>query len=161
MNAYNIIDGLDGLAGGTAVIVFITFLLWEVGSMGNANVILLIAVTISFLFVFLWFNVSPARVYMGDVGSLLIGAMIGFISVRYMRISLISNIILLGLFVLEGISSLLQILSLKLLKKRIFIIAPFHLHLLNRGWKKSEVVFKAWVVQILLSIISTLTFFRI
>jgi phospho-N-acetylmuramoyl-pentapeptide-transferase len=110
---------------------------------------------IGFLVVFLIFNIKPAKVFLGDSGSYALGAILAFLTFRY---NIFFTIPLITVFLVEGISSLLQILSLKIFKRRVFKIAPLHLHLLNSGWSQWKVIIIAWGTQ---AIIAILTFFAI
>lgn len=155
INSFNITDGLDGLVGGPSLIILATYMLFEVLTSGSYEFILLYTVLIGFHFVFLFFNVNPAKVFLGDAGSYTLGFIIGALGLRYNAIAVV---VLIGLLIFEGLSSLIQILSIKILRRKVFLIAPFHLHLLNLGWKKNNIVFRFWFFQGILSICSVLIF---
>lgn len=150
LNSYNITDGLDGLVGGISIPVLIFFAYLEYITFGASNVFFLIVSSLLFVLVFMIFNIKPAKVFLGDSGSYTIGALIGLLALRY---PLIITIPLLSLFILEGLSSLLQILSIKIFKRKILTIAPLHLHLLNKGWSQWRVIGTAWALQISITIV--------
>ena len=104
---------------------------------------------------FLWFNAHPAQVFMGDVGALALGAMLGTIAV--MTRQEIAFAIMGGLFVAEAVSVILQVGSYKLRKKRIFRMAPLHHHFEEIGWKETQVVVRFWIIAILLVILGLMT----
>ncbi len=153
LNSFNITDGLDGLAAGTALPSMIIFAYLEYLNYGNSEIFFLILLVIGFLAIFLIFNVKPAKVFLGDSGSYAIGAILAFLTFRY---NIFFTVPLITIFLIEGISSLIQILSLKFLKRRIFKIAPLHLHLLNSGWSQWRVILTSWGTQILLSLLTLL-----
>ncbi|MBI2357023.1 hypothetical protein HYV12_03180 [Candidatus Dojkabacteria bacterium] len=150
LNSFNITDGLDGLAGGIAIPVFILFAYIEYSTFGFSSFFTLILVTVSFLLVFIFFNIKPAKVFLGDSGSYTIGVILAFLTFRY---NLMYTLPLISLFLIEGLSSLIQIVSIKVFKKRVFSIAPLHLHLLNSGWSQWRVIKTAWVLQIVITIL--------
>jgi phospho-N-acetylmuramoyl-pentapeptide-transferase len=155
LNSFNITDGLDGLAAGTALPTFAVFTYLEYLNYGTSDIFFLLLLVIGFLVVFLIFNIKPAKVFLGDSGSYALGAILAFLTFRY---NIFFTIPLITVFLVEGISSLLQILSLKIFKRRVFKIAPLHLHLLNSGWSQWKVIIIAWGTQ---AIIAILTFFAI
>ena len=99
---------------------------------------------------FLWFNAPPARVFMGDTGSLALGGALGAISVatRHELVLAIAG----GLFVLETASVILQVASFKLTGKRIFLMAPLHHHFEKKGWAESTIVIRFWIIAFVLGI---------
>lgn len=101
---------------------------------------------------FLWYNANPAMVFMGDTGSLALGAVIAYFAIATKQE--ITLIVAGGIFVFEALSVILQVASFRLLGKRIFKIAPFHHHLEYAGWKENHVVVRLWVIGAILSIIS-------
>lgn len=155
INAYNITDGLDGLAGGISLITLITFLLFEVLTLNNPFYLILIAVLIGFHLAFLFFNLNPAKVFQGDSGALLIGFILVMIGIRYPLYAIAPLFLLITI---EGLSSAIQMMSVKFLKRRVFIIAPLHLNLLNIGVERNTIVFYAWLAQIFLSLVSVYIF---
>ena len=105
---------------------------------------------------FLWFNAPPAKIFMGDTGSLSAGAAIGGISVvtKNELILFVAG----GLFVLEAISVIVQVISFKFTGKRVFRMAPLHHHFEQKGWSESTIVIRFWIISILLAMISLITF---
>jgi phospho-N-acetylmuramoyl-pentapeptide-transferase len=104
---------------------------------------------------FLWFNAPPAMVFMGDTGSLSLGGVIG-VSASASRHELVL-IIIGGLFVLETISVIVQVLSFKLTGKRIFRMAPLHHHFEQKGWAESTIVIRFWIIAVILALIGIST----
>ena len=101
---------------------------------------------------FLWYNTYPAQVFMGDVGALALGGGLGSIAV-FLKAELLS-IILGGVFFLEGLSVVTQIVSFKLTGKRIFLMAPIHHHYEKKGWPEPKIIVRFWIISILLALVS-------
>jgi len=137
-------DGLDGLAGGTLLSSFasygvIAFVL------GKYDLATFCFVVVGALLAFLWFNVSPARFYMGDTGAMSLGVTLGVISLLTQS-SLILPII--GfIFVVESVTTIIQILSKKYRGKKVFLSAPIHHHFEAKGWPETKIVMRAWIVS--------------
>lgn len=147
-NAFNITDGLDGLSTGLLLIALTA--LWYLASLSplSGDVILFIAVLIGALLAFLYFNIFPARLWMGDTGSLAFGAMIAVVAL------LIDKALVLpfvgGMFVIEGGSSLLQIASKNFRNgKKVFLLAPLHLHFEKLGWDETKVTMRFWLFGVI------------
>jgi phospho-N-acetylmuramoyl-pentapeptide-transferase len=104
---------------------------------------------------FLWFNCYPATVFMGDVGSLPLGGMLGTIAICIKKELLL--VIFGGVFVMEAVSVILQVASFKLTGKRIFKMSPFHHHLQLSGWRESKIIVRFWIVAIILAVITLST----
>ena len=104
---------------------------------------------------FLWFNAPPAKVFMGDTGSLALGATIGSIAimVKHEIVLAIAG----GLFVLETLSVIIQVISYKLTGKRVFMMAPLHHHFEKKGWAESTIVIRFWIITIVLALLSLAT----
>ena len=150
-NAVNVTDGLDGLAAGNLMITL--FGLWFLSisdSLMDVPIATFIALWLGALISFLYFNVYPARMFMGDVGSMAFGAALAVVGLLLGKI--IALIIISSFFVIEITSSLLQLLSKKFRKKKILPAAPFHLTLQHKGWEEPKIVQRAWLVQIMLTI---------
>lgn len=148
-NAFNITDGLDGLSIGLLVIYLIAF----GGIAANALDIPLIAfisLWLGALLAFGYFNIWPARVHLGDAGALSFGATLAVIGL--LTGSIVSFLVIGGLFLLEITSSALQMLGWKILKRPILPLAPFHNALLAKGWEEPKIVMRAWLVGMLLAI---------
>ncbi|MDO8610369.1 MAG: phospho-N-acetylmuramoyl-pentapeptide-transferase [bacterium] len=145
-NAVNIADGLDGLAGGVLMIAVASF--WVVSrSILDVPTSLFIGAWLGGLIAFLYFNIYPARLFLGDTGSLSFGAtfaVIGLVLGKAFALPIIG-----GVFVIEIVTSLLQLLSKKFLKRKLFPVAPFHLWLQLRGWEEPKIVMRLWVISIL------------
>lgn len=148
-NAVNITDGLDGLASGTLMISL--FGLWFLSSqILDVPLAIFLALLIGSLISFLYFNVFPARIFMGDVGSMSFGATLAVIGLLLGKT--IALIVIGFIFVFEISSSLIQLASKKIFKKKIFPAAPFHLTLQKHGWEEPKIVQRAWLVQIMLTL---------
>ena len=147
-NAFNITDGLDGLSVGLLVICLIAF---EIIAAGNLDtpLSLFISFWMGTLIAFLYFNVWPARIFLGDAGALSFGAMLAVIGLITGKI--VALVVIGGVFVLEVASSFIQILGWKFLKRPILPIAPLHHTFLAKGWQEPKIVMRAWIVGILLA----------
>lgn len=148
-NAVNITDGLDGLAAG--VLMISLFGLWFLSAaILDIPLTMFLALWIGSLVSFLYFNVFPARMFMGDVGALAFGATLAVVGL------LLGKAIALGvigfIFVFEISTSLLQLLSKRFRHKKIFPVSPFHLYLQRHGWEEPKIVQRAWLVQIILTL---------
>jgi len=106
-------------------------------------------------FGFLWFNTYPAQVFMGDVGSLALGGGLGMLAVLTKNEFL--SVLLGGIFVIEGVSVIGQVLSFRLFKKRIFLMAPIHHHFEKQGWPEPRVIVRFWIIAVMLAIASLAT----
>lgn len=148
-NAVNVTDGLDGLASG--VLMISLFGLWLLSStILDVPLSVFIALWIGALISFLYFNVFPARIFMGDVGSLSFGATLAVVG---LLIGKPFALVIIGfIFVIEIASSFFQLLSKHFFKRRIFPAAPLHLSLQKAGWEEPKIVQRAWLLQILLTI---------
>jgi phospho-N-acetylmuramoyl-pentapeptide-transferase len=104
---------------------------------------------------FLWFNTYPAQVFMGDVGSLALGASLGTIAVITKEEFLL--VIVGGIFVMEALSVIIQVVSFKLRKKRVFRMAPIHHHFELKGWPEPKIIVRFWIIGIILGLIAIST----
>jgi len=148
-NFFNITDGLDGLSCGILVISLFAFWILA-GTSLDTPISLFISLWIGSLIAFLYFNIYPARLWLGDVGSMSFGATIAVIAVLLGKII---PLMIVGLpFIIEGVSSGLQILSKIYFKKKLFPAAPIHLSLQKAGWEEPKIVFRAWLATIILAI---------
>lgn len=168
-NAVNLTDGLDGLvalpvvlvASGLGVFAYISGnAIWaeymNVPFIAyNSEVVVVCASMVGACLGFLWFNASPAQVFMGDVGALSLGGMLGTMAV--MTRQELAFVIMGGVFVAEAVSVILQVGSYKLRKKRIFLMAPLHHHFEEKGLKETKVVIRFWIVCIILVVIGLMT----
>lgn len=149
-NAVNITDGLDGLA--TGVLLFCLFGLWVLSaSILDTTLSIFIALLIGSLIAFLYFNIYPARIFMGDVGALSLGAVLAVMGLLLGKS--FALLIIGGIFVVEITSSLLQLLSKRFLKRKLFPVAPAHLLLQYLGWEEPKIVMRAWATGIILTAI--------
>ncbi len=150
VNAFNITDGLDGLASGLLLICLWAFLAINATQVDQPLGIF-IAVLIGSVAAFLYFNIYKARIWLGDVGSLSLGAALAVIGLLTGKV--FALIIIGGFFVLEVGSSLIQLLSKKYLGRKAFPVAPLHLYLLNKGWEEPKIVMRAWLIGFLLAVL--------
>ena len=175
-NAVNLTDGLDGLATGLVAISTLVLgaIAYASGRIDYSNYLNIIFIPNSgelFIFClsvigacigFLWFNAYPAKIFMGDVGSLSLGAVIGTLAVLLKKEILL--IIIGGVFVIESLSVIIQVLYFKLTKKktgtgkRFFKMAPLHHHFELSGWNENHVVVRLWIIGIILALLSLTTF---
>ncbi|MGB5445838.1 MAG: phospho-N-acetylmuramoyl-pentapeptide-transferase [Psychromonas sp.] len=168
-NAVNLTDGLDGLAIMPTVMIAAAFALIAyltshvnyahylyIPYIPKASEIVVICGTIVGAGLgFLWFNTYPAQVFMGDVGSLALGALLGVIAVLVRQEILL--VIMGGIFVLETVSVILQVGSYKMRKRRIFRMAPIHHHYEKKGWPEPRVIVRFWIITIVLVLIGLVT----
>jgi len=138
-NAFNFTDGLDGLASGLLVIYLFAFIIIAAGNL-DTPLSIFMALWIGALMAFLYFNVWPARIWLGDTGALSFGAMIAVFVIGV-------------LFALEAASSIIQILGWKFLHRPIFPLAPIHHTFLAIGWEEPKIVMRAWLAGIMLAIL--------
>lgn len=149
-NALNITDGLDGLASGLYLICLLAFLAIA-SSLLNPVLGIFIAFLTGSVAAFLYFNIYQARLWLGDVGSLSLGATLGVIGLLTGKIIALG--VIGGVFVLEAASSLVQIIGKKYFKKKILPIAPIHLHFLQKGWGEPKIVARAWLLGFFFAIL--------
>ncbi len=169
-NAVNLTDGLDGLAMGPVIMssICLAVISYLVGNTvfaeylqiqyvpGVAESCVFLSALVGASLGFMWFNAPPAKVFMGDTGSLAIGGALGFVA-TISKHELIYAIIG-GVFVLETVSVILQVAYFKLSGgKRIFLMAPIHHHFEKKGWSESTVVFRFWIISIVLGILGLAT----
>jgi len=148
-NFFNISDGLDGLSCGLLMIALFAFWFLSNASL-DTPISLFLALWIGALIAFLYFNVYPARIWLGDVGSLSFGATFALIAIILGK--LVPLIIVGSPFIVEGLSSAIQIISKSYFHKKIFPAAPIHLTLQKNGWEEPKIVFRAWLAGIILAI---------
>lgn len=142
-NAFNITDGLDGLAPGLMLIALVSFLAISYTNV-DQSLEIFIAVLMGSIAAFLYFNIYKARIWLGDVGSMSLGAslaIIGLLTGKTLAMAVIG-----GVFVVEIGSSLIQLLSKKYLHRRILPAAPIHLYFLKKGWAEPKIVMRAWLL---------------
>ena len=168
-NAVNLTDGLDGLATVPVILVaacfaFISYVTGNIVFSGYLQIPYIEGVGEASIFCgsiigaclgFLWFNAPPAKIFMGDTGSLALGGSLGAVGIitKHEIVLAITG----GLFVLEAISVIAQVVSFKLTGKRIFKMAPIHHHFEKKGWPESTVVIRFWIISIILAMIGLAT----
>jgi len=167
-NAVNLTDGLDGLATVPSIIALTTFsiIIYITGNIKISSYLLMphfhvseVAIIASALIGsltgFLWYNCHPAEVFMGDSGSLTIGAFLGYLSIISKNEILL---LLIGsIFVIETLSVILQVGSFKLRQKRVFLMAPIHHHFEMKNWAENKIIVRFWIVAILSNILALIT----
>lgn len=154
-NAVNLTDGLDGLAGGLSVIAYLAFglIAWNTGWLeGYEDISIFIFILIGSLLGFLVFNLNPAKIFMGDTGSLCLGATLGSIAIltRHELLLVIIGIV----FVIETMSCIIQRIYYKFTKKRIFPMTPIHHTFEKKGWKEIDIVRLFWIIGLVAAIFS-------
>ena len=168
-NAVNLTDGLDGLATVPVILVAgcFAFISYITGNIvfsdylqipyieGTGEVSIFCGAIIGSCLGFLWFNAPPAKIFMGDTGSLSLGGSLAAIAIIVKHEIVLA--IIGGLFVLETVSVIIQVLSFKLTGKRIFMMAPIHHHFEKKGWPESTVVIRFWIISIILAMIGLAT----
>ncbi|HAF04388.1 MAG TPA: phospho-N-acetylmuramoyl-pentapeptide-transferase [Spartobacteria bacterium] len=168
-NAVNLTDGLDGLAIGCTVTVAFAYALLSYAA-GNFRIAeylqvpfypftgeltVVCAALVGAGFGFLWFNCHPAKVFMGDTGSLAIGGMIGVVAICCKQELLLTLVG--GVFVIEAVSVILQVLSFKLTGRRIFAMSPIHHHFELVGWKENTVIVRFWILSAIFALLGLAT----
>jgi len=157
-NGVNITDGLDGLAGGTVVFAFVAYLIIALlNPLPQPNLAVLCAMLIGAVLGFLWFNVHPAQIFMGDSGALALGATLAVTALITGQILLLP---LIGIiFVLEVGSDIIQIFAFRVFHRRVFRIAPLHHHFELGGWDEEKITLRFWIVGILAAMLGVVFYF--
>lgn len=156
-NAVNITDGLDGLAGGLSLIAFLAMGLITWNSTwitGNTDIAIFCFILVGSLLGFLFFNTYPAKVIMGDTGSLALGGTLAAIAI--LTNHELTFIIIMGVFIVETLVSIVQIFSVMVLGKKVFLMTPLHHHFEKLGWDERDIVKTFWVVGLLLAMAGVL-----
>ncbi|HEY2988047.1 MAG TPA: phospho-N-acetylmuramoyl-pentapeptide-transferase [Candidatus Binatia bacterium] len=168
-NAVNLTDGLDGLAIGPVMIAAATYgiIAYLTGNKAFAEYLqipyvpgvgelsVFCAAVIASGLGFLWFNAYPAQMFMGDVGSLSLGAALGIVAV--MTKNEILLVIVGGVFVIEALSVIFQVASYKLRRKRVFLMAPIHHHYELKGWPEPQIIVRFWIISIICAVVALST----
>jgi phospho-N-acetylmuramoyl-pentapeptide-transferase len=168
-NAVNLTDGLDGLAIGPTLVATSTYLVlvYLAGNVRFAEYLQIVYVSgagelavfcgalIGAGLGFLWFNAYPATVFMGDMGSLSLGAALAAVAVISKQEMLL--VIVGGIFVIEALSVMIQVATFKLTGKRVFLMAPIHHHYEHKGWPEPKIIVRFWIVSIILALLSLTT----
>ena len=168
-NAVNLTDGLDGLATVPVILVAacFAFISYVTGNIvfsdylqipyieGTGEISIFCGAVIGSCLGFLWFNAPPAKIFMGDTGSLSLGGSLGAVGIitKHEIVLAITG----GLFVLEAVSVIVQVISYKMTGKRVFKMAPIHHHFEKKGWPESTVVIRFWIISIILAMIGLAT----
>jgi phospho-N-acetylmuramoyl-pentapeptide-transferase len=168
-NAVNLTDGLDGLAIGPVMINAGTYLIWAyvaglvlfgrplaeyldiAGTPEMGELAVFAAAVIGAGIGFLWYNTYPAQVFMGDVGALALGGGLGMLAILTKNELL--SVLVGGIFVIENVSVVTQVVSFKLFGKRVFLMAPIHHHFEKKGWAEPKIIVRFWIISILLALI--------
>ena len=163
-NAVNLTDGLDGLAIGPVMTSAMSFglITYFVGNavysdylqinfvIGSGEIAVLLGAVLGAGLGFLWFNAPPASIFMGDTGSLALGGLLGAVAVATKHEIVLG--IVGGIFVLEAVSVIVQVVSFKLTGKRVFRMAPLHHHFEQKGWTEPQIVIRFWIISIVLAL---------
>ena len=154
-NGVNFTDGLDGLAGGTLIFAFVAYMIIAL-MIDQPNLAIMCALLIGALLGFLWFNVHPAQIFMGDSGALAMGATLAVMALITGQILLLP---LIGIiFVVEVGSDLLQIVVFKLTGRRVLRMAPLHHHFELAGWDEEKITLRFWIIAVLAAMLGVVFF---
>ena len=168
-NAVNLTDGLDGLAVMPVMIAAgaLGIIAYAVGRVdfseyldvhyvsGTGEILIIVSALIGGGLGFLWYNAPPAAIFMGDTGSLALGGALGAIAVSIKHEIVLA--IIGGLFVVEALSVIIQVLVFKVTKKRVFLMAPIHHHFEKLGWAEPQIVIRFWIISVILALIGLAT----
>jgi phospho-N-acetylmuramoyl-pentapeptide-transferase len=169
VNGVNLTDGLDGLAAGTGIIALITFTAISVVTYirsGNPNhrfdsrldLAIVGAALIGAVIGFLWYNAFPAEVIMGDTGSFAIGGALAAMAIFTKTISLL--LLIGGIFLIEALSVIIQVISFKYFHRRVFLITPIHHHFEMKAWSETKIMVRFWIVTAILCALGFALFYR-
>lgn len=154
-NAVNLTDGLDGLAGGLSLIAFLSFgiITWGTSWVeGYQEIAIFCFILVGSILGFLVYNTHPAKVFMGDTGSLALGATLAAVAILTKHE--LSLAVIGGIFVIEALSSIIQIYSIRKFNKKVFLMAPIHHHFEKLGWKETDIVKMFWIVGFMLGMVA-------
>ena len=168
-NAVNLTDGLDGLAVMPVMIAAgaLGIIAYAVGRVdfseyldvhyvsGTGEILIIVSALIGGGLGFLWYNAPPAAIFMGDTGSLALGGALGAIAVSIKHEIVLA--IIGGLFVVEALSVIIQVLVFKITKKRVFLMAPIHHHFEKLGWAEPQIVIRFWIISVILALVGLAT----
>ena len=157
-SAVNLTDGLDGLAGGTSMIAMLVMAA-VCFICNDSNLTIFCAACAGACLGFLWFNCYPASIFMGDTGSLALGAALACVAV--MTNTEVVSLIVGGLFIIETLSVMIQVVSFKLTGKRVFLMAPIHHHFEKKGWAETKVVIRFWIIAAAFGALGLAVFFQL
>ena len=153
-NSVNLTDGLDGLAGGLSLIAFLAFGLISWNSTwvpGSEDIAIFCFILVGSLLGFLFYNTHPAKVFMGDTGSLSLGATLATVAI--LTNHEITLVIVAGVFVVETLSCIIQRIAIKRFHRKVFLMAPIHHHFEKLGWQEQDIVKVFWVFGFILSML--------
>ena len=156
-NAVNITDGLDGLAGGLSLIIFLALglITWNTGWLvGHEEIAIFCFILVGSLLGFLFYNTYPAKIFMGDIGSLSLGATMAIIAV--LTSHEVTFIIMAGVFIVETLVCIIQMASIMIRHKKVFLMTPLHHHFEKLGWEERDIVKVFWVVGFILAMLGIL-----
>ncbi len=157
-NAVNLTDGLDGLAGGCSMVVMLVMAM--VAFRYNELDLAIFAASIAGACIgFLWHNCYPASIFMGDTGSLALGAALAALAI--LTRTEVTSLIMGGVFVCEALSVMIQVTSFKLTGKRVFLMTPIHHHFEQMGWAETKVVIRFWIVSAAFAALGFALFFQL
>lgn len=168
-NAVNLTDGLDGLVSGPLIMAFFAYGIFAYAAgntviseylqihyvRGAGELAVVCAATVGGVMGFLWFNTYPAQIFLGDVGALSLGGLLGYVALATKQEILL--VIVGGIFVVEALSVIAQVASFKLTGKRIFRMAPIHHHFELKGWPEPKVIVRFWIIAFILALLSLTT----
>ena len=150
-NGVNLTDGLDGLAAGSAAIVLLAYTAMTFITTGQEDLALLSACLVGACVGFLWFNSFPAAIFMGDTGSLGLGGAIAALAVMTQTELLL--IVIGGIFVIESLSVVIQVIAFQRFRRRVFLMAPVHHHFELMAWSETKIILRFWIVAAICSAI--------
>ena len=154
-NAVNLTDGLDGLAGGLSLIAFLSFGIITWGTTwiaGYQEIAIFCFILVGSILGFLVFNTHPAKVFMGDTGSLALGATLAAVAIVTKHE--LSLAVIGGVFVMEVLSSIIQLTAIKKFKRKVFLMAPIHHHFEKLGWEETDIVKMFYIIGFMLGMVA-------
>ena len=157
-NAVNLTDGLDGLAGGCTMVVMLVMAMVAFRYQ-EINLAIFAASIAGACVGFLWHNCYPATIFMGDTGSLALGA--AFAALAILTKTEVTSLIMGGLFIAEAVSVIIQVVSFKATGKRVFLMAPIHHHFEKKGWAETKVVIRFWIVSAAFAALGLALYFQL
>ncbi len=150
-NAVNITDGLDGLAGGLSAIAFLSFGIISWGTSwveGYQEIAIFCFILVGSLLGFLVYNTHPAKVFMGDTGSMALGSALAAVAILTRHE--LSLVVIAGVFIVETLSCIIQLIAIKKFNKKVFLMAPLHHHFEKLGWEETDIVKLFWIIGFML-----------
>ena len=157
-NSVNLTDGLDGLAGGCSMAVMMVMSMVAF-RYDEINLSIFAAAIAGACVGFLWFNGHPATIFMGDTGSLSLGA--AFAALAVLTKTEVTSLVMGGLFIIEALSVIIQVVSFKLTRKRVFLMAPIHHHFEKLGWDENKVVLRFWIISAAFAVLGFALYFKL